>query len=165
MKINDESWKIMCESLANHPALEDLDLHDTVREPPLDGSFLTHRTQCLVDLLKVNRFLVKIYFGYPDGNAWVREVQPRLAVNTYRPRIIAVRKAGDALRAPLLGLALHAVNDNKTLLYMYLKGNVDLLDVIFYTTYPASLHVAKHVCVNAEEQECSFHNGSSFAEQ
>ena len=82
-----------------------------------------------MDLLKVNRVLVKINFDYPDEILWRREFQPRLAMNTHIPRIIAVRKAGDALCAPLLGRAMHAVNNNKTLLYMYLKGNVDLLDV------------------------------------
>jgi hypothetical protein len=50
-------------------------------------------------------------------------------MNKHRPRIAAVAKAGETLRAPLLGRALHEDSDDNTLLYMYLKGIVDLLDV------------------------------------
>ena len=121
--IDDESWKNMCESLANHTKLEDLDLTDSN-----SGGCSVHRTRCLVDLLKVNHVLTKI--GCSTYHFQVQmEIYPWLEMNKHRPRITAVAKAGETLRAPLLGRALHEVSDDNTLLYMYLKGNVDLLDV------------------------------------
>ena len=54
--IDDESWKNMCESLANqHPKLEDLDLTDSN-----SGGCSAHRTRCLVDLLKGNHVLTEV---------------------------------------------------------------------------------------------------------
>jgi hypothetical protein len=71
--INDENWKVMCESLANNPALEHLNVTNTVQST-------WHRTQYLVDLLKVNHVLAKIDIGVTDPQIMRAGVRPRLAI-------------------------------------------------------------------------------------
>jgi len=40
-------------------------------------------------------------------------------------------KTQGTLRAPLVGRAIHVVNDNDTFLYMMIRGNVDLFAELF----------------------------------
>jgi hypothetical protein len=143
LSISDESWYVMCQSLANHPAIEYLDLrytassHDANSRPVRSASIYmlmsearnTHRIQCLVEMLNVNTTMknITLHQDQRDENLWQNEIEPRLEINKFRPRIVAVEKAQGTLRAPLFGRALHAVNDNDTFLYMMITGNVDLL--------------------------------------
>jgi hypothetical protein len=80
-------------------------------------------------MLNVNTTMknITLHQDQRDENLWQNEIEPRLEINKFRPRIVAVEKAQGTLRAPLFGRALHAVNDNDTFLYMMITGNVDLL--------------------------------------
>jgi hypothetical protein len=42
-----------------------------------------------------------------------------------------VKKTQGTLSAPFFGRALHALNDNNTLLYMMMNGNCDLFAELF----------------------------------
>ena len=145
--IKDESWDVMCQSLANHPAITHLVLeftasHDESSRPLSPGSTYmvmsearkTHRTQSLVEMLKVNTTICKINLDEDqhDNSIWRNEGEPRLEMNKFRPRIVAVKKAQGTLRAPLFGRSLHAVNDNNTFIFMIVKGNVDLFAEMFH---------------------------------
>ena len=148
--ISDESWDVMCQSLANHPAIDYLHLHDTASHdaecrPASPGSTSmlmsearkTHRPQSLVEMLKVNTAVKQISKGHNEfdafeENLWRNEIEPRLEINKFRPSIVAVEEAqGVLLRAPLFGRALHTINDNNNFLFMTVKGNVDLLAEVF----------------------------------
>jgi hypothetical protein len=141
IQITDEGWYVMCQSVANHPAIESLSLHKTAsRSRPTNDTYLvmseaekTYRTQCLVEMLKVNT-VVKEIDCLPDErdeSIWRNEIVPRLEINKFRPRIGTVKKIQGTSRAPLFGRALHTVNDNDTFLYMMVNGNVDLLAELF----------------------------------
>jgi hypothetical protein len=140
LSINDESWDVMCQSLANHPATEYIrvDWHNEHSRPPSSTLVMpeakkTYRTQCLVEMLKVNT-VVKEIDCLPDDrdqSIWRNEIVPRLEINKFRPRIGAVKKIQGTSRAPSFGRALHTVNDNDTFLYMMVNGNVDLFAGLF----------------------------------
>ena len=133
--ITDEGWTIMCQSLANHPALDCLHLMCTAtfgidsswRLLLLSEARKSHRTQCLVEMLKVNTIVKHIHMidAEYDETIWRDEIIPRLEMNRLRPRIVAVKKTQGTLRAPLFGRALHTIRDNNTFLFMMAKGNVD----------------------------------------
>ena len=148
LSINDESWSIMCQSLANHPAIKHLDLvctacHDESSRPMYrsrDSHAMVmsvgrkrRRTQSLVDMLKVNTAITKIEIGSKDRDesVWGSEIEPRLEINKFRRRIVAVKKTKGTLRAPLFGRAVHAINDNDTFIFLMVQGNVDLLSELF----------------------------------
>jgi hypothetical protein len=137
IKITDEGWSIMCQSLASHPAIECLDLDETVfcdinSEPSYRGSHVmlmsVGRKRSLVEMLKVNTTTTKIEIGSKDRDesVWRSEIEPRLEMNKFRSRIFAVKKTQGTLRAPLFGRAVHTIDDNATFLYMMVKGNVDV---------------------------------------
>ena len=137
-QIKDESWSIMCQSLANHPALETLGLcstasHDDTSislgfEQHMSNVRKTHRTKSLVEMMKVNTVIkyIQLYDRDHDTRIWEDEIQPRLKINKHRPRIAAVQMAGTSLRAPLLVEELRAVDSNLNLVYSFLRGNMDL---------------------------------------
>jgi len=69
IQITDESWNVMCQSLANHSAFDRLDLAHTggSRRPGSPVTYMamsearkTHRTLSLVEMLKVNTTITTI---------------------------------------------------------------------------------------------------------
>ena len=136
--ITDEGWCIMCQSLATHPALQHLSLCDTSSHDAgswgyrgllnMSETRKTHRTQCLVEMLKVNTVVKHIHMrdAEYDETIWRDEIIPRLEMNELQSRIVAVKKTQGTLRAPLFGRALHTIPDNNTFLFMMVKGNIDL---------------------------------------
>jgi hypothetical protein len=139
--INDESWDVMCQLLAKQTAIEHLGLDDTASHDESSRPIIapgihymlmsearkTHRTQSLVEMLKVNTTIREIDFNQRDSSIWQKQIEARLGINKFQLRVDAVRKAQDTLRAPLFGRAVHAVNDNDTFIFMMVTGNVDLL--------------------------------------
>ena len=146
LSITDESWGVMCQSLANHPAIEQLNLWYTASHDEsslgtnMSEARKTHRTQSLAEMLKVNTTISKIHLGSNecDDIIWQNEIKPQLEINKFRLRVAAVKKTQGTLRAPLFGRAVHAVNDNDSYIFMMVKGNVDLFAEIFHgRTRPA----------------------------
>jgi hypothetical protein len=137
----DEHWSILCQSLARHPALERMDVTRTIlifpdgNEPivPLSETQKTRRTEMLLEMLKVNTVLHNIDLTLQDCNQQILndEIRPRLLVNRYRPRVRELRgttQGNDySLRAKLLGRALHSVNQQPTILWMFLSSHKDHL--------------------------------------
>jgi len=123
---DDKSLSLLCRSVANHPSLEvfQFDVNEDESEERN-----TRISRALAGMLLVNTVLQWISTQTVDLDPLILrdEIYPRLEVNKYRPRIVTVRKAGQMLRKPLLGRALHAVSANNTLLYHFLKGSKDIL--------------------------------------
>jgi hypothetical protein len=132
--VTDECWRIICQSLATHPALERLFLHNMTSSHDaevMSEARKTHRTLCLVEMLKANTVVTHINkrdFQF-DETIWRDEIKPQLEMNRIcRPRIVAVKKTQGTLRAPLFARALHTIRANNTFLFMMVKGNVDIFD-------------------------------------
>jgi len=132
--VTDECWRIICQSLATHPALERLFLHNMTSSHDaevMSEARKTHRTLCLVEMLKANTVVTDINkrdFQF-DETIWRDEIKPQLEMNRIcRPRIVAVKKTQGTLRAPLFARALHTIRANNTFLFMMVKGNVDIFD-------------------------------------
>ena len=117
----------MCQSLANHPALERLDI--TNNNWRLSNAAKTLRTQALADMLKVNSLIREINVPSVDRfqSIWSTKIEPKLRLNSYTPKIIAVTKAPSECRAALLGRAMSKVSYGNSLLYLFLVGNKDLV--------------------------------------
>jgi hypothetical protein len=93
----------------------------------------THRTQSLVEMLKVNTKITRMCIDRDehDKSIWRNEIEPRLEMVKFRLRMVAVNKVQGNLRAPLFGRAAHAVNGSETLTFMMVKGDVDLFAEMF----------------------------------
>jgi hypothetical protein len=138
----DEHWSILCQSLARHPTLEHMDVTSPIQmfdigneEPivPLSETQKTRRIEMLLEMLKVNTVLHKITGPLQEYDQQIihDEIRPRLLVNRYRPRVRELRgtiQGNDtSLRAKLLGRALHSVNKQPTILWMFLSSHKDHL--------------------------------------
>jgi hypothetical protein len=64
-------------------------------------------------MLKANTIVKRIHMRNAeyDASIWQHEILPRLAMNKFQPRIVAVKKTLGTLRAPLFGRALYAILD------------------------------------------------------
>jgi hypothetical protein len=138
----DEHWSILCQSLARHPTLEHMDVTSPIQmfdigneEPivPLSETQKTRRIEMLLEMLKVNTVLHKITGPLQEYDQQIihDEIRPRLVVNRYRPRVRELRGTtqgnDNSLRAKLLGRALHSVNKQPTILWMFLSSHKDHL--------------------------------------
>jgi hypothetical protein len=132
----DEHWALACQSFANHPTLQILDLSGTSSRPyivvegidTMDETRKTKRTSALAEMLKTNTILstIRLTIEEYDSQIWEDEIKPHLLVNQYRPRARAIRAIqDDAWRAKLLGLALSSVSGNPTLVYILFTKHLE----------------------------------------
>jgi hypothetical protein len=138
--INDENWAVLCESLEAHPTLTSLDLYGTRplwrntgrSRIVLEDDQKTHRTRLLAEMVQQNTVLHTIEQNTTyetDNQIYKQDISPRLEMNLYRPRVLAISKADISLRRALLGLALQteSVRNESNLLWMFLSGNADVV--------------------------------------
>jgi hypothetical protein len=139
-KVTDENVSALCQSLARHPTLQKLCLCSTAQDTSVTGPGLararpltisqkrkTDRAQSVLEMFRTNTVLHTFIVDKAEFDERILEdfIQPYLKLNLHRPRIRALAANADgALRAKLLGRALLSVNNNPTLLWMFLLGNV-----------------------------------------
>jgi hypothetical protein len=91
----------------------------------------TQRTRLVAEMMPRNTALHTIELGTNerDEQIYTKEICPRLEMNRYRPRVLAIKKADISLRRPLLGLAVQtkSVRNSSNLLWMFLSGNADIV--------------------------------------
>jgi hypothetical protein len=113
--ISNENWSVLCECLQAHPTLTSLDLRDTRQARPLFGNKIelsdeekAHRTRAIAEMMQNNTALNSIDLSADerDQQIYTDWILPRLEMNIYTPRVLAIMKTDIALRRPLLGLAL-----------------------------------------------------------
>jgi hypothetical protein len=132
--INEENWKILCQSLKGHPTLSSLDLRYTSPTRMLVGARIwlaAQRTRVLAAMVQENQVLVTIDLKRheKDHEIYGELILPHLESNLYRPRVQGIKKADIALRRALLGRALQteSVRNKSNLLWMFLSGNSDVV--------------------------------------
>jgi hypothetical protein len=91
----------------------------------------THRTRVLAEMVKRNTVLrtINLSDGERDGQIYTQDISPRLEMNLYRPRVLAISKADILLRRALLGLALRteSVRNESNLIWMFISRNADVV--------------------------------------
>jgi hypothetical protein len=129
--IIDDNWSILCESLKAHPTLTSLDLRRSGGGIVLAHDQKVHRTSLLAEMMQRNTVLhtIDLSVDERDEQIYTQDISPYLETNRYRPRLLAIKKAGLSLRRPLLGLALQtqSVRNDSNLLWIFLSGNADVV--------------------------------------
>jgi hypothetical protein len=134
--ISDESWSILCHSLQQHPTLISLDLRDTrptrqaTEEVMLEQK--RKRTRAIADLLEQNTILQTVHLSEQEreGPLYAQLIQPRLEMNLYRARELAIKDSTHndrPIREKVLGRALHCVRKKPNLVQMFLSQNMDVV--------------------------------------
>jgi hypothetical protein len=119
--VSDDNWSVLCDSLGKHPTLEWLNL--ALLGNIQDTAQKTTRMRSLLKMLQFNTRLDTIQLNPADCDMhiYTNAILPRLK-NT--PQFRSVSQTRGVLRSKLLGRALYSVNDNPTLLWMFLSSNV-----------------------------------------
>jgi hypothetical protein len=130
VRVSDETWDAVCDSLKTHPTLELLSLGPNRWIQPFGVTYLasevfTHRIQALVDMLKVNTSIQRIVLGSLFYN--LESLTPYLETNRFRPRLLAIQKSRPIVyRAKVLGRALLAARTDPNRFWMLLSGNAEV---------------------------------------
>jgi hypothetical protein len=135
VSINDENWSILCESLQAHPTLTSLDLRVTSLYSSVGARMeedqKAHRTRVVAEMMQRDSALhtISLSADERDEQIYTKEIFPRLEMNRYRSRVLAIKKADISLRRPLLGRALQteSIRNDSDLLWMFLWGNADIV--------------------------------------
>jgi hypothetical protein len=131
--INDENWKVLCQSLRSHPTLETLDFSGTfndVNNAIRAKSSRKRRCKCIVDLLRSNTVLRSVHLtrNERDETIWSESILPHLQTRTYQPLVLEIKAVVDQpRRSKLFGRALDSVKAKPYLLYLFLSGNIDII--------------------------------------
>jgi hypothetical protein len=133
--ITEVNWHILCESLKTHRTLTCLDLRYNRRwnaaRPTITNEQKVHRTRAIAEMLEVNTVLhtIKLSPSQIDNHICTELVNPRLEMNRYRPRILAIKQADNRFRRALLGRALQSelVRNKSNCLWMFLSENADIV--------------------------------------
>jgi hypothetical protein len=149
LRVSDETWGAVCDSLKKHPTLEDLNLDATSRymlgeTPPVTPDVITSRMQALVDMLKVNLSIHTIHLDsrYSEHEIYRESVIPYLKTNRFRPRLLAIQKTRPiAYRAKVLGRSLLATCTDTNSFWMLLSGNAEVAFPSRATTIAAAANL------------------------
>jgi hypothetical protein len=130
--INDENWKVLCQSLRSHPTLETLDLSGTYHDlnVGISDASKKHRCNCIVDLLRFNTVLRSVHLtrNERDEIIWSESILLHLETRSYLPLVLEIKAVVDQpRRSKLFGRALNTVKTKPYLLYLFLSGNIDII--------------------------------------
>jgi hypothetical protein len=129
LRVSDETWGAICDSLKTHPTLEVLNMPSTLNAAMAGPAAITSRIQALLDLMKVNLSIHTMHLRDQDSKheLFRESVIPYLETNLFRPRLLAIQKTRpSAYRATVLGQALLAVRSDPNRLWMLLSGNAEV---------------------------------------
>jgi hypothetical protein len=129
LRLSDETWGAICDSLKTHPTLEVLNMPSTLNTATTGPAAITSRIQALLDLMKLNLSIHTMHLGdrYNKHDLFRESVIPYLETNLFRPRLLAIQKTRPIVyRAKVLGEALLAVRTDPNRLWMLLSGNAEV---------------------------------------
>jgi hypothetical protein len=125
IRVSDETWDAVCDSLKTHPTLEVLDLRTAKITPTVLKSWI----QALVDMLKVNVSIHTIHLDYrcSEHELYRGSVIPHLETNRFRPRLLAIQRTRPIpYRAKVLGRALLSARTDANRFWMLLSRNAEV---------------------------------------
>jgi hypothetical protein len=128
IRVSDEAWDAICNSLKTHPTLQVLELISRFPDNTMTPAMLKSRIQAL-DMLKLQTSIHTIRFRdrYSEHELFRGSVIPYLETNRLRPRLLAIQKTRPiAYRAKVLGRALLAVRTDVNRFWMLLSGNAEV---------------------------------------
>jgi hypothetical protein len=138
LRISDEAWGAVCDSLKTHPTLQVLNLHqpyllmtELLLLPPITPvtDTDTPKIQALVGMLKVNMSIHTIHLDsrYRQHKIFRESVIPYLETNRLRPQVLAIQKTRPiTYRAKVLGRALLSTCSDANSFWMLLSGNAEV---------------------------------------
>jgi hypothetical protein len=124
LRLNDETWGAICDSLKTHPTLEVLHLWSASAP-----AVIKPRVQALLDMLKVNMTIHTMYLNaqYVQHELYRKSVIPYLETNQFRPRLLAIQQTRPiTYRAKVLGRALLSARTDPNRFWMLLSGNAEV---------------------------------------
>jgi hypothetical protein len=138
--ISAKDWSILAKSLKAHLTMTRLSLRNTRPRIPEDESVKMsylerkRRTFALAEMLQDNTVLHTICLQEDESNThvYVESIEPRLEMNLYSPRVVAVKRVDAQFRRALLGKALQtkSVQNRPNIIRMFLSGNADVFFLI-----------------------------------
>jgi hypothetical protein len=127
-------WEKLMGAIAEHPSLQTLSFENIVedREDHEDESLLFERHEpihALAGMLAKNEQVDRIQVEDPlDEDVWNAVVVPRLEINLYRKRLLAIQKIQNpATRAAVTARALARLENKPSLQFMLLSQNEDIV--------------------------------------
>jgi hypothetical protein len=140
IRVSDEMWGAICDSLKTHPTLQILNLRAMGWTDPLAPAVLQSRMQALVDMLKVSTIhTIHVDAHYNKHELFRESVNPYLETNRFRPRVRAIQKTRPIPHpAKVLGRALRAVRTDANCFWMLLSGNAEVAFLSRTTTIAAA---------------------------
>jgi hypothetical protein len=129
LRMGDETWGAICDSVKTHPTLEVLDFGVAYNDERTTAAFIGSRIQALLDVLKVNLSIHTIHLNryYSQHKLFRGSVLPYLETNRLRPRLLAIQGTRPiTYRSKVLGRALLSARTNANIFWMLLSGNAEV---------------------------------------
>jgi hypothetical protein len=141
LRVSDETWGAICDSLKTHPTLEVLDLSSTNNDATTAPAVITSRMHALLDMMKINMSIHTIHLdsSYSEHELFRLSVIPYLEMNRLRARVRAIQKARPIpYRVKVLGRALLSTRTDANSFWMLLSGNAEVAFLSTTTTITAA---------------------------
>jgi hypothetical protein len=129
LRVNDETWGAICDSLKTHPTLEVLNMSSTNNDATTALAVITSRIRALLDMMKMNMSIHTIHLdsSYSEHELYRKSVIPYLKTNQVRARVHAIQIIRQTTyRAGVLGFALLAARSDANVFWMLLSGNAEV---------------------------------------
>jgi hypothetical protein len=140
LRVSDETWGAICDSLKTHPTLEVLNLSSTNNDAATARNIITSRIQALLDMMKMNISIHTIHLdsSYSEHELFRQAVIPFLKTNQLRARVRSIQRTLPILyRSKVLGRALLSARRDTNRFWMLLSGNPEVTFASRMTTTAA----------------------------
>jgi hypothetical protein len=121
LRVSDETWGTVCDSLKTHPTLEVLNLCSIYNDATVPPAVLKSRMQALLDTVKVNLSIhtIKLRYHYRQHEIFRESVIPYLETTWFQPRVRAIKKTRQIpYRVKVLGRAILAARTDANIFWM-----------------------------------------------
>jgi hypothetical protein len=122
LTMSDETWSLLFRSLSTHPRINSLTIHIGFQSDSAESK----RTwmSAILQMLQHNTVMHTIRFlgDFNDEAVYQNSIPPRLETNRscFEVQRQAVKRADPSIRPQLLGRALHVVQHNPELVFLFL---------------------------------------------
>jgi hypothetical protein len=166
LRVSDETWGAICDSLKTHATLEVLDLSSTNNDATTAPAVVTSRIQALLDMLRMNMSIHTIHLdsSYSEHELFRQSVTPYLQMNQLRARVRAIQRAHPIpYRVKVLGRALLSARTDPNSFWMLLSGNAEVAFLLRTTTIAAATNLPTSTPTTAAAAAASTTNAAAAA--